>query len=180
MKKPIKFIALNIGLILGLILVIISVTMYNYNLKLFLFTKSGWLSPFIFFLTITLGVIASLEVKKVLGGFISFKNAFTSYFITITIGTLISVFGVIILFTLIDPKAAQFLNEKIIETNRQIMENSGISENKINEAVANMKGINNFSAEARLKSFAIRLLPVLSIIGLIVAFFVKNPNPNPS
>jgi len=174
MEKSIKSISVNQGVTLGVVLTIVTVLMYVVSLETF--TK-WWLGILLLLAIIAFGVIASLKVRKALGGYISFKNAFTSYFITVAVGTAISTLVGILIFAIIDPEAAQFLNERIIEMTMETMEKFGTPESTINEAIAKMEGQNNFSIGKQLQSYVIRLL-ILSVLGLIVAVSVKKTNPN--
>lgn len=174
MEKSLKSISLNQGIILGVILAVITVLVYAFSIDLF---TEWWLGILLFLIILAYGIIAAVKVRKALGGFMTFKQAFTSYFITVAVGTLISTVIGIVIFALVDPDSAQYLNEKIIEMTVQTMENFGAPEASINEAIAGMEGKNNFSAGMQLQSYVIRLL-ILSVIGLIVGVSLKKSDPN--
>lgn len=174
MEKSIKSISLNQGIILGVILTVITVLIYAFSIDLF---TEWWLGILLFLVILVFGIIAAVKVRKALGGFMSFKEAFTSYFITVAIGTLISTIVGVVIFAFVDPDAAQYLNEKIIEMTMQTMENFGAPQDSINEAIASMEGKNNFSAGMQFQSYVIRLL-ILSVIGLIVGVSLKKNDPN--
>ncbi len=174
MEKSIKSSGLNYGIYLGIVLTLITVVVYALNTELF--TK-WWLGIITFLIIIIFGIIASVKARGLLGGFISFKNAFASYFITIAVGTLISTIIGILIFNIIDPEAAEFINEKIIEMTGETMEKFGAPEASIDEAMEKMQDQDNFSIAAQLKSFVFRLA-FMSIFGLIVALAVKKTDPN--
>ncbi|WP_431135240.1 DUF4199 domain-containing protein [Psychroserpens mesophilus] len=174
MEKSLKSISLNQGIILGVILTVITVLIYAFSIDMF--TK-WWLGILLFLVILVFGIIAAVKSRKALGGFMTFKEAFTSYFITVAVGTLISTIVGVVIFAVIDPDAAQYLNEKIIEMTMQTMESFGAPQASINEAIAGMEGKNNFSAGMQFQSYVIRLL-ILSVIGLIVGVSLKKSDPN--
>ncbi|MUU78239.1 DUF4199 domain-containing protein [Winogradskyella endarachnes] len=174
MEKNLKSLSINYGVYLGLILTAISIIVYAVMIDLF---TAWWLGILLILLTIGYGTYAAIASRKSLGGFISFKDAFTSYFITIVIGTLISTIVGIVIFNFVDPEAASYINEKIITMTAETMEKWGTPQSAIDETIANMKEQNNFSIAAQLQAYVIRLL-ILSVIGLIVAAVVKRTDPN--
>ena len=90
-----KKIALNMGLFLGLALTLLITMIYVIDLSLF--TKS-WIGILNMVLITLFGIIAATNYKKTLGGFISFKSAFTSFFIAVVVGFFISTLFNILLF----------------------------------------------------------------------------------
>ena len=110
--------AMNYGLLLGGILALMTTLMYVMNVELF--TK-WWVGILSMLLVIILGVISVAKAKGLLNGFISFKEAFTAYFITVAIGYLISTFVGILIFTVIDPDLATFIQERTIEITAELV-----------------------------------------------------------
>ncbi|WP_323787976.1 DUF4199 domain-containing protein [Psychroserpens sp.] len=174
MEKSLKSISLNQGIILGIVLTLVTVLIYAFSIDLF---TEWWLGILLFLIILVFGIIAAVKSRKALGGFMTFKEAFTSYFITVAVGTLISTIVGIVIFAFVDPDSAQYLNEKIIEMTMQTMESFGAPQDSINEAIAGMEGKNNFSAAMQMQSYVIRLL-ILAIIGLIVGVSLKKTDPN--
>ena len=166
--------SLNYGLILGGIIALITALLYALNLELL--TK-WWLGVIMFFIALGVGIVSVAKSKSLLGGFISFKEAFTSYFITIAVGLLINVFVVILIFVLIDPDAADFLQEKIIEISRSMMESFGAPEEEIIKAIADMENENSYSIGNQLQSYIFQLA-FYSAFGLLVALIFKKNDPN--
>ena len=174
MEKTLKSLSINYGLYLGLALTVITVLVYALYLDLF---TEWWFGILLILMIIGFGLAASLKSKTLLGGFISFKQSFTSYFITVAVGTLISTVVGIVIFTVVDPEAAKYIDEKIIEMTVQTMENWGAPQQSINETIANMEGTENFSLGAQVQSYFVRLV-ILSLLGLIVAVAVKKKDPS--
>ena len=90
-------------------------------------------------------------------GFISFKQAFASYFITIAVGTLIATVVGIAIFTYIDPEAATYLNEQILILSKQTMERFGAPQEVIQAAIEEASTKNNFSLGMQAQAFVFRL-----------------------
>jgi len=172
MEKTLKSISTNNGLVLGLILSLISVLVYAINLDLF--TK-WWLGIILFLIAIGYGAYSGIVFKKQ-QKFLTFKEAFSSYFITIAIGTLIATVVGIIIFTFVDPDAAQYLNEQILILTKETMQNFGMPEEAMQEALMEAEKTDNFSLGAQSQAYVIRLV-IYSIVGLIVALIIKKNNP---
>ncbi len=173
MEKTIKSSAINWGLYLGVVLSLFTVLGY---MNLDLYTK-WWYGIIMLIVIIVFGIISSMKSKKILNGFISFKEAFSSYFITIALGFIISTVISIIIFNFVDPEAATTLQEKIIDVQVQMMRRFGAPEDAIAQAVTKLEEQDNmFSIGNMLQSLAFQLIGY-SIVGLIVALVVKKNNP---
>ncbi|NNL81212.1 MAG: DUF4199 domain-containing protein [Flavobacteriaceae bacterium] len=174
MDKSIKSSALNYGLYLGLALSLITVIIYATNLEIFV---KWWFGIGLFVLIVVMGIMSSIKSKQILGGFISFKDAFGSYFLTVLVGTLVSTVVSYIIFNIVDTDAAKELNEQILIVTKQSMERFGAPQETINEALAEAQKTDNFSIGNRLKSFGISLV-IYSIFGLIGSAIIKKNNPD--
>jgi hypothetical protein len=172
MEPTPKSIAINNGLYLGGILALISVLIYAVNLDLF---TEWWLGIILFIVVVVYGVFSSIKSRTSLGGFISFKQAFTSYFITIAIGTFIATIVGIAIFTFIDPEAATYLNEQILLLTKQTMERFGMPQEAMQAALDEAAKKDNFSLGMQSQAFVFRLA-FYAVIGLIVALIVKKTN----
>ena len=174
MEKTIKSSAINWGLYLGVTLALSTVLGY---INLDLYTK-WWFGIGMMILIIVFGIISVMKAKGLLGGFISFKESFTSYFITIALGLVISTVVSIIIFNFVDPDAALTLKEKIMDSTVEMMQNFGAPEEAIAEAVEKMEADENIFAIGKvLQSLAFQLIG-FSVVGLIVALVVKKNNPD--
>ncbi|WP_299364294.1 DUF4199 domain-containing protein [Winogradskyella sp.] len=175
MEKSLKSSSANYGLYLGLILS--ALTIIGYAVSLDLFTK-WWFGILLLLIVIILGIMSSMKARKLLGGFISFKNAFTAYFIAILVGILLSSLVSFLIFNVVDPDAASILQEKIIESQVQMLERFGTPQDAIDKAVSDMQANGSmYSIGNILKSIAYQLVG-FSIVGLIVALVVKKSDPN--
>lgn len=174
MEKTLKSSSLNYGVYLGLFLSLVTVIFYVIDLELM--TK-WWLGIILFVIILTFGIISTAKAKKMLNGFISFKQAFSSYFISVAIGMLISTAVSILLFNYIDPEAAEILKEKVIEVSTQMMEKFGAPQSEIDKAIEGMENENQFAFINQIKSIAFQLV-IYAVIGLIVALSFKKTDPN--
>ena len=171
METSTKSIAINYGLYLGGILSLLTVIAYAVNLDLF--TK-WWFGIAMMILVIVLGIMSSMKSRNLLNGFISFKGAFSSFFLTVLIGLLISTVVSYVIFNIVDPEAAGILQEKIMASQVEMMRNFGAPEESIAQVVEEMeKQENMYSIGNILQALAFQLVG-FSIVGLIVALVVKK------
>lgn|SRR5690606_6684585 len=176
MENSKKSIAINYGLYLGSLLAILTALAYAINLDLL---TNMWYGIFIFIAIIVFGIISVAKTKQLQNGFATFKESFTSYFITVLIGLLVSTIVSYLLFNFIDTEAANILKEKTIESTIQMLESFNTPADKIAETVEQIESQNQYSILNILKGLA-GYLVFFSIIGLIVAAAMKKTNPNAS
>lgn len=176
MENSKKSIAINYGLYLGSLLAILTALAYAINLDLL---TNMWYGIFIFIAIIVFGIISVAKTKQLQNGFATFKESFTSYFITVLIGLLVSTIVSYLLFNFIDTEAANILKEKTIESTIQMLESFNTPADKIVETVEQIESQNQYSILNILKGLA-GYLVFFSIIGLIVAAAMKKTNPNAS
>ncbi|WP_336068753.1 DUF4199 domain-containing protein [Mesoflavibacter sp. CH_XMU1404-2] len=175
MEKSIKSIATNNGLYLGLLIAVVYVISYAINIELL--TK-WWIGIIMLLAIIVFGIVSISKAKKAQNGFISLKEAFTSYFITILIGLIVASAVAIVLFNVIDPDAAITLKEKTIENTAEMMRNWNAPEESIIQTVEQMREQpNQFSIGSVLQSLVIQLV-IYSVIGLIAALIMKKSDDN--
>ena len=82
MEQRLKSAAINYGVYLGVITSLITIVVYGINIDLFI---SAWLGIVLFIMVVAFGAVSAVKSRKLLGGLISFKQSFTSYFITIAV-----------------------------------------------------------------------------------------------
>ncbi len=165
--------AINHGVILGLMLALSTTFMYAFNTELF--TK-WWIGIMSLLLVVVMGIIATAKSKGLLGGFMSFKEAFSAYFITCAVGLAISTLAGILIFTVVDPDLAQYLNERSMEIAQEYMVRFGAPKAEIDKAMAELATKNNFSVVNQSKSYA-SLLIFHAVIGLLIGLIFKKKDP---
>tara|TARA_B110001469_G_C9418770_1_gene213721 strand:- start:5 stop:535 length:531 start_codon:yes stop_codon:yes gene_type:complete len=170
MEQTTKSAAINYGVYLGAITSLITIIIYGVDIDLF---TAPWLGIVLFIIVVAFGAVSALNSRKLLGGFISFKQAFSSYFITIAVGTLMSSIVIIVIFTYIDPEAAIYLNEQVLIFTKETMERIGLPQEAIIAAIEEASEKDNFSLGAQTQAFVFRLV-FYAVIGLIVGLIVKK------
>lgn len=175
MEKSIKSISANYGLYLGIILTLLTGVGYAVNLDLF---TAVWFGLLFLLVIIVLGIISVAKAKKSLGGFISFKDAFTAYFITLVVGLLIGSITSILIFVVIDPEAAVELQEKIINSQVDRLESFNVPAEVIDETVEKMEAKGNMYSVGNILTSLIWQIAGFSVVGLIIAAIMKKRNPD--
>ena len=166
--------AIQYGLILGGILAISTVLMYALNQELFL---SAWVGISTLIICVGAGIVSTGKAKDILGGIMTFKQAFTAYFITQAIGLLISTAIGILIFSIIDTELAAYLQEESIEMTRGFMERFDTPTELIEETLSEMRQENNFSMVNQMKNY-VGVLVVQAVIGLLIGLIFKKADPN--
>jgi hypothetical protein len=122
---------------------------------------------------LTIGIVLLTKTKKELKGIFSFKEAFTTYFISAVIGILISVCFNILLFNVIDPSVKDTLNEITIKYTVETMEKFGAPSSAVNEAVKKMQESNPYSTFELIKGSAFSIAGS-ALFGLLLALIFKS------
>ena len=169
-NEAVKKNGITYGIIFGIILALITATLYAVDLKLFV---SGWIGATTFIISVVVGILLLVKTKKDTNDLLSFKDAFTAYFITVLIAILISTSFSILLFNVIDPEAKETINEYLIKYMAETLQKFGTPASAVNEALAKMRENNPFSTLEQIKGFGFSLA-LYSILGLILAAFFKS------
>ncbi|PWA05403.1 DUF4199 domain-containing protein [Flavobacterium psychrotolerans] len=165
--------SLNFGLFLGVFLVVMTTLIYAIDISLF---TSSWIGIVNVIIITGFGAFAAMKYKKSIGGFITYKETFSSYFITVALGFFISTAFSILLFNLIDPEAKTIITENIIKYSVTMMEKFGTKAADINKMIEEMQKSDPFGTMGQVKGFAFNLI-VYSIIGLIISLIIKRDRP---
>jgi hypothetical protein len=164
-KNGIKF-----GLLLGIFSILATTLMYTIDLKLFV---NIWIGLVLFFVSLSIGIVSVAQSKKQIGGFITFKEAFTAFFITMAIGLALNILFSILLFNVIDPNAALTIRENIVEYTVNMLQKAGTPAAKIKEQIETMRSTNSYSIGNQIQSYFWFLLFYI-IVGLLVAVALRN------
>lgn len=170
MNEIIKKNGISYGIITGVVSALITTAIYSIDLNLFV---KWWLGIMIFIVYIVISIILLSKTKKELKGIYSFKEAFTTYFISAVIGILISVGFNILLFNVIDPSAKDAINEIVIKYTAETMQKFGAPSASITEAVKKMQENNPYSTIELLKS-SIFSIAGSALFGLLLALIFKS------
>jgi hypothetical protein len=170
MNEIIKKNGISYGIITGVVSALITTAIYSIDLNLFV---KWWLGIMIILVYIIISVILLSKTKKELKGIFTFKEAFTTYFISAVIGILISVGFNILLFNVIDPSAKDSINEIVIKYTAETMQKFGAPSASISEAVKKMQENNPYSTIELLKS-SIFSIGGSALFGLLLALIFKS------
>lgn len=161
----------NFGILVGIISILIYTILYSIDLSLL---ASVWVGIIIFLINLGIGIYAVAKSKKEQGGFISFKEAFTAFFIVMAIGSIINSVFMFVLFNLIDPEAKATISEIVIEKTVTMMQNAGLNSEDIRRTAEEMQNTDNFSALSLVKSYFSGLVLYIIIALIVAAAFKKN------
>jgi len=175
MENTLKSNAINFGLYLGAALSISTILAYAVDLSLY---TEWWYGIGLMVIVIVLGVVSTIKSKSLQNGFISFKEAFTSYFITIAIGLAISAVISIVIFNFIDTEAALTIKDLMLDSQVEMMRNFNAPEDAIAEVVKQSEAQENIFSIANVVQSVIFQLIGFSVIGLIVALVMKRKPEN--
>lgn len=170
MTNAIKKNGVNFGIILGVYLILVTAIMYVVDLKLFL---EWWIGTLNFVISLGIGIVAVSKSKKALGGLITFKEAFTAFFITMAIGVTMNVLFNAVLFNVIDPGAKETLKQHLLEFTVATMQKFDTPSEILKTTIEEMQNDDNFGFVAQIKSLVWSLL-FYAIAGLLVALVFKN------
>ncbi|PCI03805.1 MAG: hypothetical protein COB81_03200 [Flavobacteriaceae bacterium] len=173
MKEIIKKTGINFGLIFGFILSLI--TLYAFVIDASIFGNM-WIMLIPFAVLIVLGLLAIGTAKKGLNGYISFKEAFTTFFVMIALGTLIATIVNILIFNVVAPEFKETVKEIQITKTTEMMESFNVPYEQIDEAIEKLKEDDQFSIPKQMLSYVMGLA-IYSIFGLLLALILKRNNP---
>lgn len=172
--ETIKKNGITFGIITGLASVLTTTLIYSIDLNLF---TSPWIGFGNIALYLTIAIVLLVKTKKEFTGIYTFKDAFTTYFISALIGIGISVVFNIILFNLIDPEAKITIKELTIKYMVSAMEKFNAPAATINNAIKDLKENDQFSVMGLLKG-SLSNIVFCTIFGLILAAFFKSKTPS--
>jgi len=167
-KNAVKF-----GLFLAVFLIVFTTVMYVVDLDLF--TKP-WIGVINLIIVTLFGAFSGVSYKKQSGGFLSFKEAFTAFFITVVIGFFISTLYTILLLNYIDPEAKAVITENVLKYTVEMMQKFGAKAADVNKIIDDMKQTDSFGPFGQMKGFLFNTV-FYSIIGLITALIVRRERP---
>jgi len=173
MSKTMKSSSINFGLITGVSLTVLYVILYVIDANLL---NSFMLGLFILLALIVVGFVSAAKARSINEGFISFKEAFTAYFIPVAIGLLIPTLFLYVLFNFVDPETALYLKEEGLVQARELMEKFGTPEAEIEKALENAANEDQNSLGSTLKRYAFTLV-FFGVMGFHPALALKKKEP---
>lgn len=173
MNETVKKQGITFGITVGVLAIVCTTLMYVIDISLFV---SFWTGSIIFIINLVLAIIAVAKVKKAQGGYASFKEAFTTFFIVMAIGSLINALYMFVLFNLIDPTAKTTVTDLVVQSTAKMMQGIGAKTADIKATLEEIKNADSFGLLALLKSYVYGLIFYI-IVGLIVAAAMKKQDP---
>lgn len=169
MNPIIRKFGLQIGLLVSIIQILI--TIYLYNFGSFVDVKFGLL---IIFINILFGVITIFVVKKNLNNRITLRESFSGYFITIFTSMLVStIFYVGFFNTLATDSKKETIKKELFDFQIQNMKNNNFTEKDIQKNIELSRNSNPFSLSTAVQS-SMKFLILYCILGILFSFFIKN------
>ena len=169
MNPIIRKFGLQIGLIVSIIQIII--TIYLYNFGSFVNMKFGFL---IIILNILFGVTTIFIVKKKLNNNITLRESFSGYFITILVSMVLSTLFYITFFnTFASSSKKESIKKELFDFQVQNMKDNNFSKKDIQKNIELSKNSNPFSLATAFQS-SIKFLILYSVLGILFSFIFKN------
>ena len=174
MNEIVKKNGIFFGVVTGVISVLITTLIYIIDLSWF---TSFWMLIVMLAIYIVIACVMLSKTKKELNGLMTFKQGFTTYFLSAVIGILISVVFNIVLFNFVDPGARETIKELSLESAVSMMEKFGAPQEEINKTILKMQDTDQFETVELLKGSIFSML-FSAVFGLIFAAIFKSKSPN--
>ena len=165
--------AATYGLFLGLFIIVTTTLVYALDISLFTASWYGLLSMTVI---VVFGAYAAIKAKKNQGGFLTFKETFTSFLVAVLVGLSISTLFSVLLFNVIDPEAKQIITDNVIKMTTEMMGKFGTKPADINAIIKEMQKTDSFGVVGQLKGFVFNII-IYSVIGLITALIIRRERP---
>ena len=177
METNLKKNSIDIGIKLGTFLFFITAIIYTIDLNYFtnfLLMLGVYRIPVICF-----GIYAIITSRKLNNGLLTFKEAFTSYFLCVVVGYSLLNVGSIIIFKFIDPISAQIINQNMTPAVLDFMHTINsyaflFPPEAFDMAIENMRNFDGFSYSNIISEFFNRLL-MNAIFAVPLALIFKRP-----
>ncbi|MBR9774246.1 MAG: DUF4199 domain-containing protein [Cytophagales bacterium] len=164
--------ALNFGLIIGLVMVTLTFIIYFIN---YTFLVAAWYGFAVFALFFGMVIYFGIQYRKDIGGFMTFGTAFQFAFVTLIVSGLITTFGNILLYQVINPELSEILVKVQLENMMDLLDNFGASDSLSSEQIKDMRVDmeDAFTIGGQVSSFGISLF-IYAILSLILGAIIKK------
>jgi hypothetical protein len=133
-----------------------------------------WLGFSTVFVLIVFGIVSILQTKVKLGGLITFKESFSSYFYTILIGNLMSTLYLLLLYVLLlSPETKELIRQGMRDFDISLLQQNQMSQKNIDDTLEFYKTYNPFTISTVFTGF-IKYLLRDCLIGFLVALIFRN------
>ncbi|NUY82042.1 DUF4199 domain-containing protein [Flavobacterium sp. MAH-1] len=168
MNAIIKKNGVSFGVGLGVLAILLAVITYSFNMY-----GAWWLGILALLLYLVGFIMLLSRTKKELNGQMTFKEAFTTYFIAAVLMILISTLFNIVLYNFVDPGAKETVKEETIKTTVSFMQKMSAPADQINKAVEDIQNKDQFSISSQIMGLAIGIA-VSCVFGLLLALIFKS------
>jgi len=183
LDKQIRKVGLNNGLIFGVIVLVLGIFAFYFMTQM---TTSFWMvvlvGPILFSLLIPIVILIfyCIDFRKKIGGYWTFKQAFTGIFIMLLVAYIVTAIGRDLVFAkLVEPNMLEKTQSAIVNSSRSMMKQSGTDQATIDTKVADMQKTfddqKDMSIGKVIKAQAIALVVVLIFALIFGAIFKRNP-----
>lgn len=169
MNETLKQTGIKFGFVAAVVLIATYLLFYIVD---YTWMNSIWIGFGMIFMMIVFGSLASYISKQKMR-YITFKEAFIPYFITIALAVFASTLFLYLLYGWIDTDTAQLLKENSIELTKDQMRKFGVPDEQAGPTVELVSSSNPYGFGTLFMSAATRIL-ILSIPGLIAALAFRN------
>jgi uncharacterized membrane protein YjgN (DUF898 family) len=170
MDQNIKQYYIKHGIILGLIQVIFYMVLYIFN-KASL--ASFYTGIVIMLLIIIYPIVVAVRYRKMNNGYITLKEGFGIVFFTSVLRGLLALVFMVILFTMIDPGLAQYIQDKLVTNMSEMLSGFGTPEDKIEESINKINVVEQYSVSGQIQGYLFSIV-ISAIFAIIVAAIIKR------
>jgi hypothetical protein len=177
MEKP-SFInhVIKWGVIVGLVGIVVSLLTYVLNESLLV---KWWYGLLILAINVALIIYAGIEYRKLLGGYMSYKDAFLVTLLVMLFAGIIGQVFNIVLYFVIDPDLPNRLVKLTLEQTEQMLTRFGTPQESIDQTMEKMKTDMpaRFTMAGQFKAFVTWGLGMTLVISAILALIVRKKEP---
>ncbi|MHC5353007.1 DUF4199 domain-containing protein [Myroides sp. LJL115] len=170
MKDPINKIGIKFGLILAAYYTLFDCIVFFTDQNLFTNIPLGFLNIFV---TIALAIGCILMAKKQIGGYITFKEAFTPYLLYVLIGVTVNMVVYYILFNFVNPNAQEPLRDTLYQMAIDKINALGMPEADRLAKIKQAEESNPFTFQTQVFAWAGSILKYC-ILGFLLAAIFRN------
>ena len=170
MNPIIKKNGITYGVIIGVFSILVTTLIYVIDLSLFINWMVGVFSLIVFLI---IGIVLLKKTKKEMNGILTFKEAFTTYFLASVIGATMSVLFQLVLFNFVDTDAKDALNSLNVKFTTETMQKWGAPEKAIDEQRAALANVDNYSPANLFKGLIFSFV-LSGIMGAILGLVFRN------
>jgi hypothetical protein len=173
MNQLLKSSAVN-GAFLGFGLIVTSMLIYVLSPATL---AIWWLNLLLSVLSIVVAGFMSVQFRKSIGGFLTYRNALLYAFAVLTVSSVLALIFNYALFAVIDPDLPEFIKSEVIANTTETLENFGMGQEEIENSLAQIEGQDFTPTLANsFKGFTIGLIFNLVFAAILGAIASKKPS----